>query len=217
MNKGEKIRLLLVDDHPIVRDGLKARLLSRAHIEIVGEASDGQEALEKARAFMPDVVFMDIGMPGMNGLETTRRLCQILPDVKVIILTIYDDEEYALQALRSGAKGYLLKNAPSPDLVHALEIVCRGEMLFSENVVDLAQAEGSPESRLCASVRLSDRECEVLAYIAEGWMNREIAEKLGVGIRTVETHRENVMRKLDLHSVADLTRYAISIGLVRLE
>lgn len=217
MDKGEKIRLLLVDDHPIVRDGLKARLLSQAHIEIAGEASDGQEALEKARALRPDVVFMDIGMPGMNGLEATRRLRQIVPDVRVIILTIYDDEEYALQALRSGASGYLLKNAPSPELVQALESVCRGEMLFPENVVQLAEAEGRSPDSLYSPDSLSDRECEVLACIAEGRANREIAEKLGVGIRTVETHRENVMRKLNLHSVADLTRYAISNGIIHLE
>jgi two-component system nitrate/nitrite response regulator NarL len=217
MSLDSKIKLLLVDDHPIVRDGIKARLTAHAHIEIVGEAEGGEEAVRKVQELAPDIVFMDIGLADMNGLEAARILQQKAPDTKVIILTIHDDKEYVLQALRSGAKGYILKNAPSTELVRAVEMVQRGEVFFPVEVSQLILREYARETAASDKSGLSGREQEVLVLIAEGYTNKAIAHELGVSVRTVETHREHIMSKLDLHSVAGLTKYAIAEGLVPLK
>jgi len=215
MPETDRVRLLLVDDHPIVRDGLKARLAAHDGLEVVGEASGGHEAIKKARELDPDVVFMDIGMPGMNGLEATKRLGRSSGRARVIILTVHDDREYVVQAVRSGAWGYILKNSPSADLVRAVAAVHQGKRLFPEEA--LSQASAAEKAGSEPSSQLTDRECEVLGYVAQGWTNKQIAESLFLSTRTIETHREHIMAKLGAHSVADLTRRAIELGLAHLD
>ena len=217
MEKEQKIRLLLVDDHPIVRDGIKARLASQDHIEVVGEAENGEDAVRKTKELSPDIVFMDIGLSGMNGLEATRLLQRKVPDTRVIILTIHDNKEYVLQALRSGARGYILKNAPSSELIRAVEAVQQGTLFFPVDVSQIVLQEYTEETPGKDKPGLSRREQEVLALIAEGYTNKAIAYELEVSVRTVETHRENIMRKLDIHTVAELTKYAIAEGIARLK
>ena len=217
MDKDKKIRLLMVDDHPIFRDGIKARLMRQAHLKIVGEASDGREAVDKVQKLSPDVVIMDIGLPGMNGLEATKRVCQIAPQTRVLILTVYDNKEYALQAFHSGARGYILKNMPSTELIHAVEAVHRGELFFPGKFSQIVMEEYAQEAGKQDRSKLSRREREVLTYIAEGYTNKETAEKLSLSVRTIETHRERIMRKLDVHTAAGLAKYAIIEGLIPLK
>lgn len=216
MDEDKKIRLLLVDDHPVVRDGVRMRFASQARIEIVGEASDGQEAVQKAQELSPDIVFVDIGMPGMSGLEIIRRLRQTVPQAKAIVLTVHASKEYILQALRSGARGYLLKDSSSAQLLSAVEAVESGEIYIPADVSKKIVQEYAKEPEYQRQRELSRREQEVLALIAEGYTNKEIADQLSVGVRTIETHRENLMHKLDIHSVVGLTKYAISTGLIQL-
>jgi DNA-binding NarL/FixJ family response regulator len=211
----KKIRILVVDDHPIVRRGIHACLAARDNIEIVGEAGDGREGVRKARELQPDIVLMDINMPQMNGLAVTEYLRRELPKVNVLILSMHSNTEYVLRIIQSGARGYILKEAPVDELVRAIETVHRGEAYFSSDVARVALTQfvrGNSDGP--AVNQLTHREREVLTQIAEGLSNKEIACKLGVGVRTVETHRERIMRKLDIHNVAGLTRFAISKGLV---
>lgn len=217
MSQDAKIKLLVVDDHPIVRDGIKARLSTYSHITVVGEAGGGEEAVLKVQELAPDIVFMDIGLADMNGLKAARLLQEKVPGVKVIILTIHDNKEYVIQALRSGAKGYILKNAPSTELIRAVEMVQRGEVFFPAEVSQLVLQEYVGETAELDKPRLSVREREVLVLIAEGFTSKAIAHELSVSVRTVESHRENIMSKLDLHSIAGLTKYAIARGLVALK
>ena len=210
------IEVLLVDDHPIVRDGIKAMLAECAHIRVSGEAVDGEDALGKTRELNPDVIVMDIGLPVMNGLEATKRLLACAPDTRVIILTVYDNKEYLLQAVHVGARGYIIKNAPSAELVEAIEAVHRGESYFpgelSGVVVDELTAHGDGDS-----VELSQRERQVLALIAEGCTNRDVAARLELSVRTIETHRKHIMTKIDIHTVAGLTKYAINRGITGID
>jgi DNA-binding NarL/FixJ family response regulator len=211
----KKIRLLVVDDHPVVRRGIHACLTGRDNLEIVGEAADGREAVRKARELQPDIVLMDINMPQMNGLAVTELLRREMPKVSVLILSMFSNTEYVLRIIQSGAKGYILKEAPVDELVRAIEIVQRGEAYFSSDVARVALTQFVRGNNDGPAVnQLTHREREVLTQIAEGLSNKEIASKLGVGVRTVETHRERIMRKLDIHNVAGLTRFAISKGLV---
>ena len=210
-----RVRVLIVDDHPVVRKGIKSYLAKLDHLEIVGEAGDGREALRQARALLPDLVLMDIDMPQMSGLAVTELLRRELPKIKVLILSIHSHQDYVLRILQSGARGYVLKNTPLEDLVRAIETVHGGGTYFSEDVarVALNQFVRGPETS-DEKTRLTNREREVLVQVAEGLSNKEIAIVLGVGTRTVETHRERMMRKLDIHNAAGLTKYAISRGLV---
>ena len=213
----KQIRVLLVDDHPVVRRGLASCLAVHQHVIIAGEAADGREALAKARQLSPDIVLMDIDMPQINGLSATEMLRRENPNLKVLILSMHHHPEYVLRILQSGARGYVLKEASPDELLRAIETVHAGQTFFSSEVARVAlnqfvhgPGEGPQPGQL------SNREREVLVAIAEGLSNKEIACRLGVGVRTVETHRERIMRKLNIHSVAGLTKFAIAKGLVSL-
>ena len=220
MNKRKKkIRLLLADDHPVVRKGIRS-CLDHLDLEIVGEAVDGQEAIAKVKELLPDIVLMDIDMPKVNGLEATRLLRKENPDVRVLILSVHSNKQYVLQIIQSGAQGYVLKDAAPAELVRAIEAVYSGEPFFSPDVSQMVLSQYMAEAgrdEEDGTGRLTSREREVLAMIAEGQSNKEMANKLGVGVRTVETHRERVMDKLNIRTVAGLTKYAISNGIARLE
>jgi two-component system, NarL family, nitrate/nitrite response regulator NarL len=214
----KRIRLLIVDDHPVVRKGIRMCLARCPEVEVVGEAADGREAIEQARALQPDIALLDIDMPQMSGLAVAEWMQQELPQVKVLILSMHSNTEYVLRIIQSGARGFVLKEAPAEELVRAIEIVNAGEAYFSPDVARVALNKFVQNHREPTDgARLTQREREVLVHIAEGLSNKEIACALDVGLRTVETHRERVMRKLDIHSVAGLTRYAISQKLVTLD
>ncbi|MDB6018146.1 MAG: DNA-binding response regulator [Pedosphaera sp.] len=222
MNKRKKrIRVLLVDDHPVVRRGIRSCLSNLDHLEIVGEAVDGKEAIAKVNELKPDIVLMDIDMPVMSGLEATRLLRSESPEIRVLILSVHSNKQYVLQIIQSGAQGYVLKDASPADLVRAIESVNGGEVFFSPDISQIVLnqylVEAGSDDDESASKRLTSREREVLAMIAEGQSNKDMANRLGVGVRTIETHRERVMDKLDIHSVAGLTKYAITNGIARLE
>jgi DNA-binding NarL/FixJ family response regulator len=216
-DKPKKIKLLLVDDHPIVLDGIKTHLAEQPDLEVVGEATNGQEALRKAKLTLPDVVLMDITMPHMNGLEATAQLRKQVPEAKVLILTMHDSREYIAQIVKLGARGYLLKDCSPGELVGAIKSVHAGEVYFSPSISRVLVQEmvdGKHDGREApAQQSLTDREREVLSLIAEGLLNKQIADRLGIGVRTIETHRERIMRKLDIHTVAGLTKYAIARGM----
>ncbi len=221
MNKRKKkIRLLLVDDHPVVRRGMRSCLEGIRHVEVVDEAVDGKEAVEKVRQLSPDIVLMDIDMPNMNGLDATKLIREEFPDARVLILSIHTNKQYVLQIIRSGAQGYVLKDASPADLVRAIESVDSGEPFFSPDISQIVLNQYLEEAGADSdgdSVKLTTRERQVLAMIAGGQSNKEMANELNVGVRTIETHRERVMNKLNIHSVAGLTKYAITNGIVKLE
>jgi two-component system, NarL family, nitrate/nitrite response regulator NarL len=213
----EPIRLLIVDDHPIVRRGICMCLAHHEQIHIVGEAGNGREALDLTRELKPDVVLMDIDMPQMNGLVVTDLLRREMPQIKVLVLSMYANSEYALRIIQCGARGFVLKEASPDEIVRAIEAVYAGTAHFSPDVARVALNQvvrGTSEA--AGPSRLSSREREVLMHIAQGESNKEIASQLKIGVRTVETHRERIMRKLDIHSVAGLTRFAIAQGMVSL-
>lgn len=213
-----RIRVLLADDHPVVRKGISSCLTQHHQIEVIGEAADGREALRKARELEPDLVLMDIDMPHMNGLAVTELLRKELPKIKVLVLSMHSKTDCVLRILQSGARGYVLKETTTDELVRAIETINAGEAFFSPEVARAALNEyvhGGGITNSKASV-LTNREREVLVHIADGLSNKEIASQLGVGVRTIETHRERIMRKLNIHSVAGLTKFAISQGLVSL-
>ena len=213
----KKIKILIVDDHPVVRKGLHSCLANQENLKIVGEAADGLEAIQKVKELDPDVVLMDINMPGMDGLAVTETLRKNSPRTRVLVLSVHDTRDYVMRIVKAGARGYVLKDAPPDELVLAIETVHAGEAYFSASVARLALnqyvAESDSNSPLA---RLSEREREVLIEIAEGRSNKEIASNLSIGVRTVETHRERIMRKLEIHSVAGLTKFAIANGMVSL-
>ncbi len=214
------IRVLLADDHALVRAGFRLLLGQTSGITVVGEASTGHEALRLVETLLPDVVLMDISMPGLNGLEAVRRIAEQFPRVRVVILSMHANEEYVRQALRSGANGYLLKDAATAELELAVRAVYRGNTYLSPQisrqvVEDYLQREGEPSPG--PFELLTARQREVLQLIAEGHTTRQIAQMLGVSVKTVETHRQQLMDRLDIHDVPGLVRYAIRIGLVRPE
>jgi DNA-binding NarL/FixJ family response regulator len=212
------IRVLLADDHPVVRKGLSSCLAQFEHVVIVGQAIDGQDALRKAKELTPDLVLMDIDMPLLNGLTAADILRKENPAIKVLILSMHNDSDYVMRILQSGARGYILKQAPTEELIKAIDTIYAGDTYFSHEVARLAlnqfvrgPGEGPHPGQISA------REREVLIAIAEGLSNKEIACRLGVGVRTIETHRERIMRKLNIHSIAGLTRFAIAKSLVPLQ
>jgi two-component system nitrate/nitrite response regulator NarL len=214
-----KIRILLADDHPIVRSGIKDALSKQKNIEVVGEASSGMQVLRRARELRPDIVLMDISMPGMGGLEATQRLRTSLPEIKILVFTMHDNKEYVLEIIRSGASGYVLKDTSTLELVRAIETVHRGGTFFSSKVSKLLldqyiQKVTTGDQNLVED--LTSREEEILVLVAQGKSNKEIASQLKISIRTSEAHREKIMKKLNLHTIAELTKYAISRGLVNL-
>jgi two-component system response regulator NreC len=213
----KKIRLLLVDDHEIVRAGLRMMLLAEPDMDIVGEAGGGVEAVEAVQNFNPDVVIMDVAMPGLNGIEATRRIKQANPDVNVLALTMHEDEQYFFEMLNAGASGYIPKRAAPDDLVSAIRVVNEGNVFLHSTLAKflvrdmLSKTSPAPTH---GAVELTPREQEVLTCIAEGSTNREIAEALVLSIKTVDRHRENIMQKLNLHSRIELVKYAIERGLI---
>jgi two-component system response regulator NreC len=213
------IRVLLAEDHTIVRKGLRSLLDGEAGIEVIGEAEDGREAIEKVGQLLPDVVLMDIAMPGLNGLEATRRIKKRFPQVQVVILTVHANEEYIFQILRAGASGYVVKQAAPTELLSAIQAAYRGESFLSPSVSRTVIEEYIRRAEATAGEdsydQLTDRQREILQLIAEGHSNREMAELLHISIKTVETHRAHLMDKLDLHSTAELTQYAIQKGVIR--
>lgn len=214
----KKIRVLIADDHPVVRKGLWSCLCAKTNFKVVGEASDGVDAIQKVKELAPDVVLMDIDMPQKDGLEVTHVLRKESPHVKVLILSMQSNRETVLRIIKAGARGYVLKDAPTEELVRAIESVNAGEAFFSPPVAQIALNQylnDTDETKPLA--KLSERESEVVALIAEGKSNKEIAMHLGIGVRTIETHRERIMRKLDIHSVAGLTRFAIANGLITMD
>jgi len=212
---GRPIRVLVADDHMIVRTGIRHVLEGQAEFEVVGEAASGEEALELTPRLKPDVVLLDISMPGPSGLQVTERLRATSPGTRVLILSMYDNAEYVLQSVRAGAHGYLLKDTAATELRDAVRTVCRGESYFSPPVATRLTAAVRGEETHPGLEQLTGRERDVLLGIARGQTNKEIAGELGISHRTVETHRESLMRKLKLRSVAELTRFALSAGLVK--
>lgn len=210
------IRVLLADDHTIVRKGLRALLDDEAGIEVVGEAEQGQQTIELVRHLLPDVVLMDITMPVLNGLEATRQIKKLFPQVKILVLTVHLTEEYVRQTLQAGASGYVVKQAAVSELVQAIQTVYYGGTFLSPSLSRqaLEAYERQAETKDDRHDRLTDREREVLQLIAEGRTNREIAQLLHITVKTVEAHRAHVMDKLCLHSTAELTKYALRKGII---
>jgi DNA-binding NarL/FixJ family response regulator len=209
------INVLLVDDHPVVRHGIRACLKQCPRVEVIGEAANGREAVERAKELSPDLVLMDVEMPEMDGLIATEILRKQCPKVKVVILSMHNHSDYVMRIVKSGASGYVLKGASAFELVRALEEACAGGTFFSPEVALTALdqiARGTHDWR--NGDPLSVREREVLVAIAEGLSNKQIADRLNVGIRTIETHRERITHKLNIRTVAGLTKFAIANGLI---
>jgi two-component system nitrate/nitrite response regulator NarL len=216
--KKEKIKILIADDHPVVRKGLHSCLAKQDRLKVVGEASDGDMALSKTRELLPDVVLMDISMPKMNGLAVTEVLRKDVPSAKVLVLSMHSNREYIFRIIQAGAHGYVSKEASPDELLRAIESVHSGEPFFSPEIAKAALNQMiSNGGKKEPFAQLTGREREVLVLIAEGRSNKEIANKLGIGVRTIETHRERIMRRLDIHSVAGLTKFAIANGMIPLE
>lgn len=222
MRTGQRIRLLVADDHALLRQALRMLLESQDGLEVIGEATNGRDAVEQAERLMPDVVLMDMVMPGLNGIEATRQILKRAPGCRILILTAYLEDERLLQALRAGAAGYVVKNSDMEELLLAIQSVYRGNTYFSTSVSDeisvnevlmqAKQAEGKAGYDL-----LTPREREVLQLIAEGLSNQAIADELVISVKTVEAHRAHIMTKLHAKNRTDLIRYAIKRGLVGLD
>lgn len=212
------IRVLVADDHSVVREGLRHVLAGGPELMVVGEAGTGPEAMTLAAAERPDVVLLDLTMPGGGGLEVLRHLRSTLPDIRVLILSVHDDPEYVLESVRAGAHGYLRKDSSPAEIREAIRAVHAGDAYFSPPVarhLTSALRDGTPPAQPEADLgALTSREREVLMRIARGLTNRETASELGISVRTVEAHRDSLMRKLRIHTVAGLTRFAISQGLL---
>lgn len=212
-----RIRVVLADDHAILRDGVRALLAAAADIEVVGEAADGTEAIARCLALRPDVALLDVNMPGLGGLEAALVLRRDCADTKVLILSQHEDREYVARALQAGAMGYVLKKAAGAELVSAIRAVHRGGLVLDPAV---AKAAMEPERQEDAGAsdydRLTDREKQVLRLVAEGRANKEVAEELGITVKTAMSHREHLMQKLGLHSRTELVKFALKVGVIQL-
>jgi two-component system response regulator NreC len=214
------MRVLIADDHAIVREGLRSLLDVQSDIEVTGEARDGQEVVEMAAALKPDIILMDITMPGMNGLDATRVIKQHDPEVKILILTMHEGDEYFFKLLDAGASGYLIKGCSSGELISALRAVQQGDVFLYPTMTKkllsdyLHRGKGGDKD---STDNLTNREKEILKYIADGNTNQEIADALVLSVATVQTHRANIMQKLGLHNSAELVKYAIRQGLISLD
>lgn len=204
MNFRSPVRLLLVDDHPLVRDGLKARLETIPHFFIVGEAGNAEQALQIAATTALDLALMDINLGHDNGISLTARFSKNYPDIAVIMLSMHEKSEYVTQAMQAGARGYVLKDAPAEQIIHAIDAVMAGQSYFSPGLMQTTA--GNPASGL-----LTQREHGILKSIATGKSNKHIARELGLSVRTVETHRLNIKRKLNIEGQADLIRFALNL------
>ena len=214
----ERIKVLLCDDHTLFREGIKAILKDEHSIEIVGEAEDGRQAVAKALELHPDVVLMDIAMPDLSGFDATRRILQANPKAKVIVLTMYEEEEVINRCLAAGAAGYVLKDDPRAHLIHAIDVVNKGGQYMSSRALKKVvkqYVKGATNSAM-GYERLSDREREVLKLLADGLALKEIAVRLVLSVKTVDAHKTNLMRKLDLHDRSQLIKYAIQRKLIQL-
>lgn len=215
------IKVLLVDDHTVVREGLRYLLETEGDIKIVGEAHHGREAVQLTEKLRPDVVLLDIAMPFLNGVEAARQIAKICPETKILILSSYEDDEYIRKLIQAGVGGYLLKHTVADDLVRAVREVHKGNAYFSPSISKRLSnswqlfTEARPNGKV--NEHLTTREAEILQLIAEGFANKQIADIIGISIKTVEKHRQAVMDKLGLHEVASLTRYAIEKGIVELK
>jgi len=218
-----KLRILLADDHEIVRRGLRALLEKHEGWEICGEAGDGREAIDKAIQLTPDVVILDVGMPNLNGLDTTRQLLQLNPQSKIIVLTITDSDQVIREALDAGARGFVLKSDAARDLVSAVEALQSKRMFFTPRVNDLVLAGFLDKGHTISANEapklptLTAREREITQLLAEGNSSKEVASLLNLSTKTVETHRSNIMRKLSFHSIRDLVVYAIKNNLIQID
>ncbi len=214
----ENIRVLVVDDHPLVREGIRHVLNEGSGLEVTAEAASGEEALKLAQSHRPDVILLDISMPGESGLKVATKLRSCVPEARILILSMHDHAEFVLGAVRAGVHGYVLKDSLPVELRQAVRTVYGGEEFFSPPVASRLSAALRGEVPVDAKRQriesLTKREREVLVHVAMGRSNKEVAAELGISVRTVETHRENLMRKLDIHSVAELTRLALKTGLV---
>jgi DNA-binding NarL/FixJ family response regulator len=215
------VRVLIADDHKIMLAGLRSLLEKQSDIEVVGEAENGRKAVQLAQEKKPDVVVMDVSMPDLNGIEATTQILENLPETRVIALSMHSDKRFVMGMLRAGAAGYLLKDCASQELANAIAQVAGGKKYLSPEITgvvidDFLRGSVQEEDETVASV-LSAREREVLQLIAEGWSTKQIASHLYVSIKTIETHRRQIMKKLDLHTIADLTKYAIREGLTSVE
>ena len=218
MSRGtpKKITVLVCDDHALFREGVKTILSAQPDIEVVGEAADGKEAVDEAIRVNPNVVLMDISMPVLKGFDAVRRIRKVRPDVKILILTVYDDEDLVARCLDAGAAGYVLKDSPPLQLVYAIQTVSRGQQYMSPRVLTgvVRQYIAQPADFKGGYELLSDREREILVLLAEGQSLKDIASRLNLSVKTVDAHKYNLMRKLDLHDRSELIRYAIRKRLV---
>ncbi|WP_434557439.1 response regulator transcription factor [Pseudomonas sp. Z5-35] len=208
MNLPAVIRVALVDDHSLVRDGIRALLSVMPQLDVVGEAENGVQAIEMVERCQPDLLLMDIGLKDMNGLELTRLLGKQYPSLKILILSMYDNHEYISESVRAGASGYVLKNSPSKEIVAAIEAIISGGTFYSAEIAQRLATDPNTDSEL------TPRESQVLAKMAQGLNNKEMARELDISVRTVETHRLSIRRKLNIDKPAALVKYAIDHGLI---
>jgi two-component system response regulator NreC len=215
-----KIRILVCDDHTILREGIRLLLDSQPDIQVIGEAGNGHEAVEKARTLKPDIILMDIAMPGLNGLEATKQIRHDDPHARVLVLTMYESDEYVSRMLEAGVQGYVLKKAAGSDLVHAIYAIDQGEAFLYPSITkrlveDYLRRVETGQERTSFN-RLTSREREVLQLIAEGNSSQQIAQTLSVSVRTVQNHRAHIMEKLGMHDRGELIKYAIQKGIIAL-
>ena len=214
----KKVRILLADDHTVMRAGLRALLERQPNLEVVGEAEDGRQSVQLASSHVPDVVVMDIAMPNLNGVEATRRMVSTHPTISVVILSMYSDESYVMRALQAGARAYLLKDSAVTDLIRAIEAVSQGKSFFSPKISRILAEDYVRALKQRGSVDtfelLTTREREILQLLAEGKTNKEVATSLNISVYTAETHRGNILQKLNLHSSAELVLYAVRKGII---
>jgi DNA-binding NarL/FixJ family response regulator len=212
-----RIRVVIADDHALLREGIRALLKVSEDIEVVGEAADGREAIVKCAELDPDVILMDIAMPGLGGLEAALEIRNASPRTKVLVLTQYDDREYVARFLKAGAAGYVLKKAAGAELAAAIRSVCRGGLVLDPEIARGALSESASTADAGAPLyeSLTDREKQVLKLVAEGHSNKEVAELLQIGVKTAMSHREHVMEKLNLKGRTELIRFALKQGILR--